>query len=85
MRTTSQIRAEQRLAKDKTEEMDEERLITMFRAIMKVSIETIQVELERERGTSRRQMQQQLESLTSCGKFVFHATVESLVTKLLIV
>ncbi|KAK2724083.1 hypothetical protein QYM36_002434 [Artemia franciscana] len=64
VRKRSQTQAEQRLAKYKAEEMDEERLMSMFRASMKVSMETIQVELERERETSRRQMQQQLKSLT---------------------
>ncbi|KAK2727439.1 hypothetical protein QYM36_008057 [Artemia franciscana] len=65
VRTKSQIRMEQRLAKYKAEEMDEKCLMAMFRASMKVSMEKIQTELERERKTSRRQIQQHLESLIS--------------------
>ena len=47
MQKRSQTRAEQRLAKYKAEEMDEERLMAVFRVSMKVSMETIQAELER--------------------------------------
>ena len=65
VRTTPQTRAEQLLPTDKTVEMDEECLMAMFCASIKVSMETIQAELEREWGTSQWQMQQQLESLTS--------------------
>ena len=45
--------------------MEDKCLMAIFRASIKVSMATIEAKLERERGTSRRQMQQPLESLTS--------------------
>ncbi|KAK2708134.1 hypothetical protein QYM36_013898 [Artemia franciscana] len=64
VRTRSQTQVEQHLAKCKAEEMNEELLIAIFRASMKVSMEAIQAELERYRETRRRKMQLQLESLS---------------------